>query len=121
VAYFSFLRAPLAGYAYNPGTQQLATLPSTQSSFHISGGTPSVSANGTADGIVWLVEYHRDDVAVLRAFMATDLSVELYDTTLSADRDRPGLGIKHAVPTVADGLVLFGARNELDIYGLLAN
>jgi hypothetical protein len=55
----------------------------------------------------------------LRAYDATDLSTELYDSEMSPDRDRAGVAVKFVAPTVADGMVLVGAQNELDIYGLL--
>ena len=59
------------------------------------------------------------DGVILRAFDATDLSVELYDSEMSPDRDRAGRAVKFTVPTEADGKVFVGAHNELDIYGLL--
>ncbi len=121
LAYFSFRHAPLEAYAFNPGTEQLRTTPSTQSGFEVSGGTPSVSSNGVTDGIVWFLDFHQSEAIILRAFSATDLSTELYDSELSPDRDHGGGAVSHTVPTVADGLVFVGASHELDIYGLLGN
>lgn len=75
------------------------------------GSSPSVSAYGSRNGIVWA--YGLDDVgAVLRAFDASDVSRELYNDTI-------GDYTEFAVPTVADGKVYVGALNNLIVYGLL--
>jgi len=55
----------------------------------------------------------------LRAYDATNLSTELYNSTLNEARDHAGPAVKFAVPTIADGLVFVGAQNEVDVYGLL--
>ena len=68
--------------------------------------TPAVSASGTTNGIVWLVqaEGFRPTVpSILHAFDATDLGKELYNTeqavtAAGAKRDQPGIGIKFSVP-----------------------
>jgi hypothetical protein len=65
--------------------------------------------------------------AVLRAFDADNLAVELYNSSDKA-ADMPGFGIKFTSPIVANGKVFIGtARDpigsqnpagELDVYGL---
>src|SRR5437773_6991483 len=58
---------------------KLAGVPSSQSthSFGYPGTTPSVSANGAANGIVWAIE---NSGAILFAYDATNLTTELYDS-----------------------------------------
>jgi hypothetical protein len=57
--------------------------------------------------------------AILRAYDASNISNELYDSTQNASRDTAGLALKFTSPTIAGGHVLVGTSNELDIYGLL--
>ena len=93
--------------------------PTSQSPTHISGsygGTPVVSANGTADGIVWVLQ--NASPAVLHAYDATDLSNELYNTS-QVPGDQPGAGVKFNSPIVADGKVFVPGSNYLAVYGLL--
>jgi hypothetical protein len=92
------------------------------------GATPSVSSNGTTNGIVWIIQENvpNDTVltnpptAVLRAYDATNLAIELYDSTqATGNRDAAGGAVKFAVPTVANGKVYVGNSNQVTVYGLL--
>jgi hypothetical protein len=87
------------------------------------GATPEVSANGSRDGIVWVIESsgRRQGVqpAVLRAYDAGNVAHEIYNSEQNARRDRPGVGLHFAVPTIANGHVYVGTKGQLDIYGLL--
>ena len=89
------------------------------------GATLTVSANGTKNGIVWMVEtkaWNADEqFAVLHAYDATDLRRELYTSSQNLTRDGPGLAVRFVIPTVMNGRVYIGAKRELDVYGLLAN
>jgi hypothetical protein len=58
--------------------------------------------------------------AVLHALNPADIRTELYNSSMLADRDGAGLGVKFSVPTIADGLVFVPAQNEVDMYGLLS-
>ncbi len=88
--------------------------------FPYPGTTPSVSANGTSDGIVWAVE--NGSPAVLHAYDATNLATELYNSTQAANnRDQFGDGNKFIVPTVANGKVYVGTTNGVGVFGLLTN
>jgi hypothetical protein len=85
--------------------------------------TPTVSANGAKDGIVWILRSKGwnspDRSAVLYAFDATNLSRELYDSEQVSSRDRAGLALRFNIPTVVNGHVYVGAKREVDVYGLL--
>jgi hypothetical protein len=103
-----------------------SSIPITQLAFP--GATPSVSSNGTSDGIVWIIQ---EDVpndavitnppkAILRAYDATNLAIELYDSTqATGSRDAAGGAVKFAVPTIANGKVYVGNSNQVTVYGLL--
>jgi hypothetical protein len=82
------------------------------------GATPSLSANGTADGIVWAIDAN-DGNAVLYAYDATNLAHELYDSNQAGTRDQLDGGLQFSVPTIADGQVFVGTADTLSIFGLL--
>ncbi len=86
------------------------------------GATVSISANGNNNGIVWEIDNSNFDSggpSVLRAYDATNVGTELYDSTQAGSRDTAGTALKFTVPTIANGMVFVGTGNELDIYGLL--
>lgn len=97
----------------------LATTPASQTtnSFVYPGATPSISANGTANGIVWAVE--NNNPAVLYAYDATNLAHELYDSTQAGTRDQFGPGNKFITPTIANGKVFVGTTDGVAVFGLL--
>lgn len=98
---------------------QLATAPSslTSTSFTYPGSTPSISANGTMNGIVWAVE--NSNLAVLHAYDATNLSHELYNSNQAGARDNFGPGNKFITPMIANGKVFVGTQNGVAVFGLL--
>ncbi|MCU1322290.1 MAG: hypothetical protein JWM43_1939 [Acidobacteriaceae bacterium] len=85
--------------------------------------TPAVSANGSKDGIVWVVSSKGwnspDRQAVLYAADASNLAHELYDSNQNAARDGAGTACRFNIPTIANGHVYIGAKREVDVYGLL--
>lgn len=98
---------------------QLATAPGMQSanSFVYPGTTPSISANGTANGIVWAVE--NSSPAVLYAYQAGNLQ-ELYDSNqATGGRDQFGGGNKFITPLIANGKVYVGTPSGVAVFGLL--
>ena len=98
---------------------KLSTTPvQTGASFTYPGVLPSVSANGTANGIVWGIENTGN--AVLHAFAANDLTQELYNSDqASNNRDHFGSGNKFITPMIADGKVFAATTNSVAIFGLL--
>jgi hypothetical protein len=87
------------------------------------GATPSISANGTANAIVWAIEtagqVQGGAPAVLHAYDATNVSTELYNSNQAGTRDVPGAAVKFSVPTIANGKVYIGTQTDFDIYGTL--
>lgn len=90
--------------------------------FSFPGATPSISANGTNNGIVWALQMPSSlgGVATLVAANATNIATELYTSANVASRDQLGVGVKFALPTVADGQVFVGSSNSVSVFGLLA-
>ncbi len=115
----------LKAFAFDPVTSMLSTTPSSQTalSFHFPAPTPSISANGSSSGILWMLEESsfedNSGQAVLRAYDATNLANLLYSSSDNPTRDSPGLSVKFAVPTVVNGKVYVGTRNHLSVFGLL--
>jgi hypothetical protein len=88
------------------------------------GATPTVSANGGRDGIVWTIrtrtwQVFPEKLAVLHAYDALDVSRELYNSAENSDRDQAGISVRFTIPSVVAGRVYVGARSEVDVYGLL--
>jgi hypothetical protein len=82
----------------------------------------SVSADGSANGIIWAIETDKHanlGPAVLRAYDAANVSRELYDSTQAGPRDKAGAAVRFTVATVANGKVYVPTATELDVYGLL--
>jgi hypothetical protein len=140
----AFWRTPTASYVYYSGqttetgsgdylkqytitSGALSTAPVAQSSnlFPV-GSTPSISANGTNNGIVWAIE--RSDIlsgapgnhpAVLYAYNASNVATMLYNSRQSVQRDATGCGNKFQTATIAKGKVYVATQNELDVFGVL--
>ncbi|MGH7138001.1 MAG: DUF4214 domain-containing protein [Pirellulales bacterium] len=105
--------------AFSLTNGRLTTTPSSQSAdtFGYPGATPTISANGTSDGIVWMIDPGTNE---LRAYDAGNLADELYSSNQApGGADTLGRAVKFSVPTVADGHVFVGTQNSLVIYGLL--
>jgi len=108
------------------------------------GTSPFISANGTSNGIVWMIDegYPLQNTqsdpanpgttqtptsATLRAFDAASYPNELYDSSQNS-ADVPGYGIKFTSPVVANGKVYISTghdlttatnpKGEIDVYGL---
>jgi hypothetical protein len=56
---------------------------------------------------------------VLYAYDATDLTTELYDSTMQAARDAVDATGNYSVPVVANGHVYIGTQSGVNVFGLL--
>ncbi len=91
------------------------------------GGMISISANASApgSGILWathpLANANKAVVpGVLRAFDASDLGKELWNSRLNVPRDDVGSYAKFCAPTIANGRVYVATfSGAVDVYGLL--
>ncbi len=129
----------LKTFAFNATTGKFNASQTSQSSssFGFPGSTPSVSAQGASNGIVWALNNSQYCTtqspgcgpAVLHAYDATNLATELWNSSQVA-ADKAGNAVKFAVPTVANGKVYIGTRGnsttgggvgELEVYGLRPN
>ncbi len=104
--------------AFPVANAKLASAPSSQSThqFGFPGTTPSVSANGSANGIVWAIE---NSGAMLFAYDAADLTKELYDSNQAAGNRDHFSGNKFITPVVVNGKVYVGTATSVAVFGLL--
>ena len=110
---------PLSAYSFVNGV--LSTTPTSQSveQYLYPGPTPSISANGNTNGILWTLN-HTATNAILEAYDATNLANLFYSSNDNPARDNAGYPVEYAVPTIANGKVYVGASGFLGVYGLLA-
>lgn len=101
---------------------RLATAPTsiTAVKFPHPGPTPSISSNGTQNGIVWALESSLTSAAVLHAYDPTNLAHELYNSNQApSGRDTFGNGNKFITPLIVNGKVYVGTQNGVAVFGLL--
>ncbi|MGA7191141.1 MAG: immunoglobulin domain-containing protein [Candidatus Acidiferrales bacterium] len=89
----------------------------SSASYPYPGGTPSISANGTTNAIVWVVQ--NSGGGVLRAYDATNLATELYDSNQAPNSRDHFADNKFITPMIANGNVYIGTPNSVVVFGLL--
>ena len=124
--YYGAVGSPISAYTFSGGSFNTSSPLSSSHSFGVNcantGATPSISANGSANGIVWASDTPCDNnqnhqAAVLYAFDAGTLT-ELYDSKQNTSENF-GTGITFATPTVANGKVYVGTNTDVAVFGLL--
>ncbi len=121
-AYFAASDDFLRAYTIKNG--QLTPAESSARKFANPGATPTVSADGNKNGIVWAISTKvwngaDNKPAVLYAYDATKLGQPLYTSEENSQRDRAAMATRFVIPVVVNGRVYFGARGEVEVYGLL--
>jgi hypothetical protein len=133
---------PLTAYLLDPMVPKFSLASSSANAYGFPGSAPSVSAAGTANGIVWAVDssnYCTEQSggcgpAVLHAYNATNVATELWNSSM-VGADAAGNAVKFTVSTIANGKVYLGTRGnntggvygsstvsgELEVYGLKSN
>jgi hypothetical protein len=134
--YLASVGAAMMAFPLDPSTSIFGSGVTSSHTYGAGGSTPSVSAAGTANGIVWGLDAKNYCThsspgcgpAVLYAYDATNALAPLWNSAASG-ADTAGNAIKFTVPTVANGKVYVGTRGsntgnvtpavgELDIYAL---
>jgi hypothetical protein len=101
----------------------ITTPPVETANSYVLTGVPAISANGSGNGILWLVRNltPTNNATMLSAFNASTLQtnlVELYDTQQNSTRDALGTAPHFATPLVANGRVYVGTNTQVKVYGL---
>ncbi len=108
--------------AFSITNAMLSTTPTSESttSFAYPGSTPTVSSNGTQNGIVWASVNATNEPAELHAYDATNLAHELYNSNQAQNgRDAFGIGNKFITPVVTNGYVIMGTSNSVAVFSML--
>lgn len=106
-------------YAFQIGLTGSFTVTSTapESDLGSIPGSPFISSDNGVGGIVWQIDRN---AGVLRAYDATNLSDELWNSAQEAGGvDALDSTVQYAVPTVANGQVFVGTQDDLTVYGEL--
>lgn len=134
---------PLTDYVLNTSTAKFsagATSNSPSGGWSYPGSTPAVTASGSSNGIVWVLDNSNFCIgknatcapSVLHAYDATNVATELWNSS-TVSSDAAGNAVKFVVPTIANGKVYVATRGnntggttgsipgELDVYGLKPN
>jgi hypothetical protein len=122
--YFSADEDNIKAYSLTNGL--LPTTPTSESAevYEYPGAPLAISANGSSNGILWVVERFGDDESVsdpgiLRAYDPADLTNIFYDSSQAGTRDTLDYAAKFSVPLVVNGKVFVASMSQLTVYGLL--
>src|SRR3984957_3398791 len=115
--YYGPKDSPILAFQFKNAKLQPAPVAKSTHSFGYPGATPSISANGTTNGIVCVAE--NVSPAVLHAYNATTL-VEIYNSNQAAGgRDHFGAGNKFVTITIANGKVYVPTTTGVGFFALL--
>jgi hypothetical protein len=108
--------------AFPISNARLSSTPASHSMtiFGYPGTTPSVSANGTTNGIVWAIA--NGGTGVLHAYDATNVATELYNSNMAGggrDQFATTSNCKFVTPMIANGKVFVGTATSVVVFGLL--
>ena len=116
--YYGSVGNNLLQFQFSQAKLSIAPVSKSANTFTYPGSTPSVSANGTSNGIVWAIEHSGPDV--LHAYDATNLANELYNSNQApSGRDKFGNASHFGTPTIIHGKVYVGTDNSVAVFGLL--
>jgi hypothetical protein len=117
--------------ANNSGLLSTSPTSVTARTFYFSAPVPSISSNGTSNGILWGVDNGSAEspncsgytnCQILYAYDATNLANMLYNSNQAANyRDVPGAPVRFTTPTVANGKVYVGSIGAVSAFGLLTS
>ena len=86
--YFSPAQDRLKAFSVSQAHIETSPLSQSSLSFYYPGAVPAISANGSSNGIVWVVEPGFG--GTLHAYDAADLANELYNSQMNSSRDASG-------------------------------
>ena len=121
--YVTGVNYPLEQFLISNGLISSVSLSNSANTFPLRGASPAISANGTTNGIVWILDlsgWQSNQPGILDAYDATNLATLLYSSPSSGSA-ASGAAVKFTVPTVANGKVYIGCESSFSVFGLLPN
>jgi hypothetical protein len=117
--YYGAVNDSIKAFSFNANGMLNPTPASkTATVFPFPGTSPSISGDSPQNLILWAAE--NTSPAVLFAYSANNLAVELYNSNQAASgRDHFGEGNKFITPTIANGKVYVGTTTGVGVFGLL--
>jgi hypothetical protein len=109
----------LKQYQFENGLLNPTPKATSPTAYGLRGANSVVSANGTQNAIVWVNEKSAAGGGILHAYDATDVSKELWNSTMNSARDALGEGIGFATPVVAEGRIIITYDTHVGVFGLL--
>lgn len=119
--YYQGVDLPLKAFAISNALMNPTPVSQSTDTVTFRGATPSISANGTTNGIAWeLAPTPTLGVTGLRAYNAENLAQKVYDSYTSWLAGAPDKisFVKFVVPTIANGKVYVGTTSALAVFGL---
>jgi hypothetical protein len=117
--YFGPVADRVQAFTFTNGLLSTAATSATPESFGYPGGALAVSANGSANAILWAVQKNGTAAGVLRAYNASNIAVEYYSSDQSGSRDALASAAKFSIPLVINGKVFVATESTLTVFGLL--
>jgi hypothetical protein len=114
---------PLSQFTISNGAMATPQFAKSTNMFPPRGATPSVSASGSTNGVVWILDlaaWASNGNAILDAYDATNVSNLLFSSPANGT-GAVGPAVKFTVPTVANGKVYIGTETSFTVFGLLPN
>jgi hypothetical protein len=117
--YFAPVADVIQAFKLTNGLLSTSPTSTTAQAYAYPGGSMSISANGSSNGILWAVQKNGAAPGTLRAYDASNLASELYNSDQAGARDVLDVAAKFAVPLVVNGKVFVATESTLTVYGLL--
>jgi hypothetical protein len=117
--YYGAVGDQIKAFSFNGSGLEFHTCIGDWHTVSLPGGHAQHLGGSGSNLILWATE--NTSPAVLHAYNANNLSVELYDSNQAAGgrRDNFGIGNKFITPTIANGKVYGGTTNGVGVLGLL--
>jgi len=116
--FFGAARDPIRALQLSDGFLSMGT--QSAQVYNFPGATIAISADGSTNGILWAIERPSTTApAVLHAYAATILGIELYNSNQSGSRDTLDYATKFTPPVVINGKVFVASASHLTVFGLL--